>query len=213
VSRSAIRELIQRAQTAELGGQFDQAVGLLEEAASRALDQTDSGRAASLLRHCLRLAPSRADLAERLERLSSDPAAPRRSLDLPPRGPAPADPAADAWCSFCCRPKLEVGPVVAGPAGAFICASCIEAAARIATRDGAPQPAVAQELAAPAPGAPRADSEARDFIEAAVLLSRELGWSLQEIRSLSPDERQRAVELVRRQGTRINVTDFFEPRR
>jgi hypothetical protein len=201
VSRSAIRELIRRAQTAELGGQFDRAVELLEEAASRALEQADSGRAASLLRHCLRLAPSRADLAHRLEQLPGDLAAPRRALDLPPRGPAPADPAADAWCSFCCRPKLEVGPVVAGPAGAFICAACIDAAARIAARDGAPRPAVAQEPAAPAPDAPRESSEALDFIEAAVLLSRELGWSLQEIRSLSPAERQRAVEVVQRQGT------------
>jgi hypothetical protein len=48
VFRSAIRELIRRAQAAELGGQFDQALELLEEAASRALEQADSGRAASL---------------------------------------------------------------------------------------------------------------------------------------------------------------------
>jgi hypothetical protein len=58
VSRSAIRELIRRAQKAELGGQSYQAVELLEEAASQALEQSDPGRAAWLLRHCLRLAPS-----------------------------------------------------------------------------------------------------------------------------------------------------------
>src|SRR6218665_527645 len=41
------------------------------------------------------------------------------------RGPTRADPSLDAWCSFCCRPRAEVGPLVAGPAGAFICAACI----------------------------------------------------------------------------------------
>lgn len=47
----------------------------------------------------------------------------RRTL-VEQRSPQLADPALDAWCSFCCRPKLEVGPLVAGPAGAFICAAC-----------------------------------------------------------------------------------------
>lgn len=41
------------------------------------------------------------------------------------RGPTRADPAVDAWCSFCCRPRSEVGALVAGPAGAFICSACI----------------------------------------------------------------------------------------
>jgi len=41
------------------------------------------------------------------------------------RGPTRADPSLDAWCSFCCRPRAEVGALVAGPAGAFICAACI----------------------------------------------------------------------------------------
>jgi hypothetical protein len=41
------------------------------------------------------------------------------------RGPTRADPSLDAWCSFCCRPRSEVGPLVAGPAGAFICSACI----------------------------------------------------------------------------------------
>jgi hypothetical protein len=40
------------------------------------------------------------------------------------RGPTRADPSLDAWCSFCCRPRSEVGPLVAGPAGAFICSAC-----------------------------------------------------------------------------------------
>ncbi len=35
-----------------------------------------------------------------------------------------ADPALDAWCSFCCRPAREVGALTAGPAGAYICVAC-----------------------------------------------------------------------------------------
>jgi hypothetical protein len=41
------------------------------------------------------------------------------------RGPTRADPALDAWCSFCCRPRSEVGEMVAGPTGSFICAACV----------------------------------------------------------------------------------------
>ncbi|HEX8820302.1 MAG TPA: ClpX C4-type zinc finger protein [Archangium sp.] len=41
------------------------------------------------------------------------------------RGPTRADPSLEAWCSFCCRPRSEVGSLVAGPAGAFICSACI----------------------------------------------------------------------------------------
>jgi hypothetical protein len=41
------------------------------------------------------------------------------------RGPTRADPSLEAWCSFCCRPRSEVGALVAGPAGAFICSSCV----------------------------------------------------------------------------------------
>lgn len=61
--------------------------------------------------------------------------APRKEEPRPPpeageaafieRGPTRADPSLDAWCSFCCRPRSEVGPLVAGPAGAFICSACI----------------------------------------------------------------------------------------
>ncbi|HZH16001.1 MAG TPA: ClpX C4-type zinc finger protein [Archangium sp.] len=65
------------------------------------------------------------------------------------RGPTRADPSLDAWCSFCCRPRSEVGALVAGPAGAFICSTCIGesgvllgsvAAGAPATRVRAPAP-------------------------------------------------------------------------
>jgi hypothetical protein len=49
----------------------------------------------------------------------------RREKRLIERGPTRADPALDAWCSFCCRPRNEVGDLVAGPAGAFICKGCL----------------------------------------------------------------------------------------
>lgn len=56
-----------------------------------------------------------------------------RPLDDPrfDRGPQPADPAIDAWCSFCCRPRGEVGALIAGPAGAFICGGCLVVAGRL----------------------------------------------------------------------------------
>ncbi|RKG68009.1 hypothetical protein D7V80_14125 [Corallococcus sp. CA054B] len=49
----------------------------------------------------------------------------RREKRIIERGPTRADPALDAWCSFCCRPRGEVGDLVAGPAGAFICKGCL----------------------------------------------------------------------------------------
>ncbi|MBL0694100.1 ClpX C4-type zinc finger protein [Comamonas sp. JC664] len=49
----------------------------------------------------------------------------RREARLIERGPTRADAALDAWCSFCCRPRADTGDLVAGPAGAFICKSCL----------------------------------------------------------------------------------------
>jgi hypothetical protein len=41
------------------------------------------------------------------------------------RGPTRADPTIDAWCSFCCRPSVEVGALIVGPTGSFICGACV----------------------------------------------------------------------------------------
>jgi hypothetical protein len=140
--------------------------------------------------------------------------APRACFELPRRGPTAAAPDVECWCSFCCRPKAEVGPMVAGPAGAFICAECIGAAAAIAgVAPGAaekPSERVARALspdaplldAEPPPGvsdAPAA-AEPMSFVEAAVRLSRALGWSLDEVRSLSVEEREEALDVMRRLG-------------
>jgi len=55
----------------------------------------------------------------------------RRAPRIIERGPTRADVAADAWCSFCCRPQAEVGALVAGPAGAFICKACLTESASL----------------------------------------------------------------------------------
>jgi hypothetical protein len=57
------------------------------------------------------------------EPASEEPRATERALIE--RGPTRADPAIDAWCSFCCLPRTEVGELVAGPTGSFICSGCV----------------------------------------------------------------------------------------
>ncbi|MDX2009047.1 MAG: ClpX C4-type zinc finger protein [Myxococcaceae bacterium] len=64
------------------------------------------------------------ELVERSER-------PARELSPFDRGPQQAEPTLEAWCSFCCRPRGEVGALIAGPAGAYICAGCVAASARL----------------------------------------------------------------------------------
>lgn len=49
----------------------------------------------------------------------------RREARLIERGPTRADAALDAWCSFCCCPRIDTGDLVAGPASAFICKNCL----------------------------------------------------------------------------------------
>lgn len=72
-----------------------------------------------------------------------------RELSPFDRGPQPADPSLEAWCSFCCRPKAEVGALVAGPAGAYICASCVGLSARVLAVE-APAPPARPPAPAPA---------------------------------------------------------------
>ncbi|MCP3137732.1 ClpX C4-type zinc finger protein [Pyxidicoccus xibeiensis] len=81
-------------------------------------------------------------------------AAPRRRREkrLIERGPTRADAALDAWCSFCCRPRDEVGALVAGPAGAFICAGCLAESVSL-LGDVTPVPPPARPREEPSPGA------------------------------------------------------------
>lgn len=108
-----VRELLRLAQEAERSGDLAMAEALLERAAAAADLEGQGERAARLRRHARRLS----------ERLPGELG--RRLVD---RVPVLADPAVAAWCSFCCRPDGEVGPLVAGAAGAFICSGCLRRA-------------------------------------------------------------------------------------
>lgn len=194
MARSDTRDLMRRAQAAELAGSCEQAVDLLSQAARLHMERGEPRRASSLWRHCLRLKPDRADLralAEETEAAGpADETSPRRiPLEPEHRGPARADPDLDCWCSFCCRPKVEAGAMVAGPAGAFVCAECARTCAALLGERAPEAPAVG-------PAAPPVIEP--DFIEAAVVLSRELGWGLADLRTLSPEELRRALAVLAR---------------
>lgn len=129
---SEIRSLLARAQQAERTGDTPRAVALLQEAAAWYRDRQLLKKAAQMLRH-----------VRRVQGLEEEPdgvfgfgsdfegdAVPEQTFEPPQqvlveqREARLADPSVDAWCSFCCRPTQEVGPLVAGPAGAFICEGC-----------------------------------------------------------------------------------------
>ncbi|NRD60567.1 hypothetical protein HRD49_02285 [Corallococcus exiguus] len=77
----------------------------------------------------------------------------RREKRIIERGPTRADPALDAWCSFCCRPRGEVGDLVAGPAGAFICKGCLGESQGLLGDVVAPSPVRKPVVKAPRAGA------------------------------------------------------------
>ena len=94
----------------------------------------------------------------------------RREKRLIERGPTRADAALDAWCSFCCRPRSEVGDLVAGPAGAFICASCLSESVSL-LGDVSPAPLPARPRPVEPPGAFMAlvgQAEAQTLLERAL---------------------------------------------
>src|SRR4051812_39663994 len=211
-----VREYIRAAQQAELRGDKPQAVELLKKAAALVRSGGNYQRALQLLRHAERLDGNQSELAEEIRRLewlpdkpflravdaeleTEEALAPLRDLEasdrhLVDRGPTLSDPDLAAWCSFCCRPRTEVGDLVAGPAGAFICAGCLRESARLLNLDTAPIPLLVAlrtpALPAPAPspatpGAPAPPHEAPDLIgqrEAAELVQRGIdlgmGWIL-----------------------------------
>lgn len=135
--------------------------------------------------------------AEAVEAEAIEVEPPRVRRELPPRGPTPADPSIDCWCSFCCRPKTEAGAMVSGPAGAFICSECVVAAAAMQGVELG-QASFGQVEIAAEPDPELFPSEPPDlaFVEDAVALSRALGWSLAEVRGLSPEERAHARRLA-----------------
>jgi hypothetical protein len=116
---SDVREYLRAAQAAEIRGDTGRAMELLRSAAAAYQRAGNHPRAEQMLRHA--------------QRLEAHPSAAPRAVDpeLTQRGPTLADPAQAAWCSFCCRPRDEVGPLVAGPAGAFICTACASQASSL----------------------------------------------------------------------------------
>src|SRR4051812_31245262 len=214
-----VREYIRAAQQAELRGDKPQAVELLKKAAALVRSGGNYQRALQLLRHAERLDGNQSELAEEIRRLewlpdkpflravdaeleTEEALAPLRDLEasdrhLVDRGPTLSDPDLAAWCSFCCRPRTEVGDLVAGPAGAFICATCLRESARLLNLDTAPipllvalpTPVLPAPAPAPSPGkgtqAATSPHEAPDLVgqrEAAELVQRGIdlgmGWIL-----------------------------------
>ncbi|HUM12524.1 MAG TPA: ClpX C4-type zinc finger protein [Myxococcaceae bacterium] len=123
------RELLQSAQAAEREGDLARAGALLEQAARIYEATGHTARAAQMRRHVERLGP-RARVNGRLETSEAEPL-PGLDRPLVERTPTLADPALEAWCSFCCRPSREVGALVAGPAQAYVCRGCVALAASL----------------------------------------------------------------------------------
>jgi hypothetical protein len=143
---SDVREYLRAAQSAEIRGDTARAVELLKTAADAYQKAGNEARALQMLRQVERLErkpersassarppqplgafPALASVADG-DATHREPTKSRRHASDPEfaeRGPVLADAAAPAWCSFCCRPREEVGAVVAGPAGAFICGLCL----------------------------------------------------------------------------------------
>ena len=155
------RELLQSAQAAEREGDLARAVALLEQAARLYEETGHPSRAAQMRRHAGRLLGGAGPGEDSLDAPAPADSEPiwDRGPGLVERTPTLADPALEAWCSFCCRPSREVGPLVAGPAHAFVCKACIELASGLLGKasEGA-DPSPVRPVASPAPtaGAPDA---------------------------------------------------------
>ncbi len=129
---SEIRQLLASAQQAEIRGDVPGAIRQLRLAEAWYRKRRLTPRAEQMVRQIRRLGgPVEDDEVFGFgEALEGPGASPRAGLALgdPPRAPVRAEAGAEAWCSFCCRPGAEVGPLAAGPTGAFICGACSAAA-------------------------------------------------------------------------------------
>ncbi len=182
---SDVREYLRAAQAAEIRGDKASAAEILKAAADAFLKAGNDPRAQQMLRHVARLkgdpAPGEAprpETASDRDEVSDmtrevSPRGERRSRaadrEFTQRAPSLSDPHAPAWCSFCCRPRGEVGQLVAGPAGAFICSAC--AGESISLLGGPRRPATIAPIASGAPSAPplsRRQGEAVSSLQAAL---------------------------------------------
>lgn len=123
-------------------------------------------------------------LAEEVEEMPFEEPAPSPEPSLFDRGPTRADPALDAWCSFCCRPRAEVGEMVAGPTGSFICAACVgESQLLLGLEHAAPS-------ARPQPAKRRDDAGTLELVgqqEARALLTRGLEAGARRVLVIGPE--------------------------
>lgn len=132
------------AQDAERRGKKEAASRFLRIAAAWYRDRQMLQRAGQMLRHARRV--EGVDDETSLEQVSLDEPVPEIAqgnegrVMVEQRVPQLADPSIDAWCSFCCRPKAEIGPLVAGPTGAFVCESCLGASAELLGKTVSPPP-------------------------------------------------------------------------
>jgi hypothetical protein len=183
---SDVREYLRAAQAAEIRGDKASAAEILKAAADAFLKAGNDPRAQQMLRHVARLkgdpapgeAPRPETASDRDDEVSGmtrevSPRGERRSRAADPefaqRVPSLSDPHAPAWCSFCCRPRGEVGQLVAGPAGAFICSAC--AGESISLLGGPRRPTSIAPIASGAPSAPplsRRQGEAVSSLQAAL---------------------------------------------
>lgn len=148
---SEIRDLLSSAQAAEQRGRRDEAGRLLRQAAAFYRDRQMLRRAAQMLRQARRVEGLQDEAAEGVFGFDDEPG--EVVLELPEpefesggvafeqRSPQLAEPGLDAWCSFCCRPGTEVGPLVAGPAGAYVCAACVSTSSGLLRQAPAAAPA------------------------------------------------------------------------
>ncbi|MDY7228194.1 ClpX C4-type zinc finger protein [Hyalangium rubrum] len=100
------------------------------------------------------------------------------------RGPTRADPSLDAWCSFCCRPRAEVGELVAGPTGSFICAACVGESQGLLGLEGA------APAARPQPARRKDDARVLELVgqaEARALLERGLQAGARRLLVMGPE--------------------------
>ncbi|MFZ5469308.1 MAG: ClpX C4-type zinc finger protein [Myxococcota bacterium] len=187
------KEYVRAAQEAEIQGDKARAVDLLKKAAALYRNAGNSNRALKMLRHARTLDGTRQDLTDELRRLEWLPENPlaravsgedeatealeqleKISISEPKlieRGPTRADPTLPAWCSFCCRPRGEVGDLVAGPAGAFICRGCVEES-RALLGEGRP---VAPPMSDEAPAVePLGQTEAQKVLDTAFRMGAQL---------------------------------------
>lgn len=126
---SEIRRLLSDAQDAERRGKKEEASRLLRIAAAWYRDRQMLKRAGQMLRQARRVEGVEEEAGEAVFGFGEDFDGPAPELGpalVEQRVPQLADPGLEAWCSFCCRPKAEVGPLVAGPAGAYVCQGCLE---------------------------------------------------------------------------------------